>query len=171
MADTLVLNADGAPVSLLPLSVVTWQDAIKYMVLDKATVLEWHDDWIVRSARWETKVPAVIIVKEYMKPKTAIRYSKQNVFLRDGYKCQYCGSSVNKRTATLDHVLPTAKGGKSVFENATTACSPCNSRKGHDHRIVPKNKPYKPTYWELMEKRKQLPFDFRHPSWEQYIKY
>jgi hypothetical protein len=66
MADTLVLNTDGSPVSMLPLSVITWQEAIRYMVLDKAIVLEWHDDWIVRSARWETPVPAVIMVKEYM---------------------------------------------------------------------------------------------------------
>jgi hypothetical protein len=63
MADTLVLNADGAPLSLLPLSTITWQEAIRYLVLDKATVLEWHDDWIVRSARWETRVPSVIIVR------------------------------------------------------------------------------------------------------------
>jgi len=171
MSDTLILNTDGAPMSLLPLSIINWQEAIRYMVLDKATVLEWHDDWVVRSARWETKVPAVIILKEYMKKKTHIRYSKQNVFLRDGFKCQYCGTDVNKRTATLDHVHPVSKGGKSVWENATTACSKCNSHKGHDTKMKPKTKPYKPTYWELVEKRKRMPFDLRHPSWAGYITY
>jgi len=169
MADTLVLNADGAPISLLPLSVITWQEAIKYMVLDKATVLEWHEDWIVRSAKWSTPVPAVIISKEYMKKKTHIRYSKQNVFLRDLYKCQYCGIGVNKRSATLDHVIPVAKGGKSVFENTVCACGPCNSRKGHDNKMKPKIKAYRPTYWELVEKRKEFPFELRHPSWSNYI--
>ena len=49
---TLLLNADMQPISLLPLSTVDWQEAIRYMVLEKAEVLEWHEDWIVRSARW-----------------------------------------------------------------------------------------------------------------------
>ena len=41
---TLMLNADGSPISYLPLSIISWQDAIKYMVLDKATVLEERHD-------------------------------------------------------------------------------------------------------------------------------
>ena len=83
---TLVLNSDGNPVSMLPLSIISWEESIKYMCLDKAHVLEWYDNWVVHSARWETRVPAVIMLREYMKPKTSIRFSKQNVFLRDGYR-------------------------------------------------------------------------------------
>ena len=108
MSDCLLLNSDASPVTMLPLSVIPWQDAIRYMVLEKATVLEWHEEWIVRSARWETPVPAVIILKEYYKKKGTIRFSKMNVFLRDNFTCQYCGVGVNRRTATLDHVLPTS---------------------------------------------------------------
>ena len=66
---TLLLNADMQPVSLLPLSVVDWQEAVRYMVLEKAEVLEWYDDWVVHSAHWETRVPAVLMLKEYQKPK------------------------------------------------------------------------------------------------------
>ena len=78
MSDTLVLNADGQPVSFLPLSTINWQEAIKYMVLDKANVLAWHDNWIVRSARWETPVPSVLMLHEYMKSKTTVRFSRAN---------------------------------------------------------------------------------------------
>jgi 5-methylcytosine-specific restriction endonuclease McrA len=166
---TLVLNSDGNPVSMLPLSVVSWEESIKYMVLDKAHVLEWHDDWIVHSASWETCVPAVIILREYMKPKTSIRYSKQNVFLRDGYRCAYCEAEVTKRTATLDHVLPVSHGGKTTFENTVTACGPCNARKGNNKKIVPKFKPYKPNYFQLIEKRRRMEFDLAHPSWAAYL--
>ena len=67
MADTLVLNADGLPVSYLPLSTVQWKEAVTYLWLDKVTVLDWYDDWIVRSASWETRVPAVIMMKEMMR--------------------------------------------------------------------------------------------------------
>lgn len=169
MSDTLVLNADGAPVSYLPLSVIDWQEAIRYMVLDKANVLEWHENWIVRSARWETQVPAVIMLRDYMKPKSTIRYSKSNVFLRDGYKCAYCEKQLLKKECTLDHVLPISHGGKTTFENTVTACGPCNAGKGNNKKIRPKFKPYKPDFYELVNKRKRMPFNLRHEAWAQYI--
>jgi len=169
MSDTLLLNADGAPVSFLPLSVINWQDAIKYMVLDKASVLEWHENWIVRSANWETPVPSILILREYMKPKTSIRYSKGNVFLRDNYTCAYCSSKLEKRECTLDHVVPTSHGGRTTFENTVCACGPCNANKGNNKKIVPKFKPHKPEFYELVNKRKRMPFQVRHEAWRAYI--
>jgi 5-methylcytosine-specific restriction endonuclease McrA len=166
---TLMLNADGAPVSWLPLSVIPWEEAVKYIVLEKATVLEFYDDWIVHSANWETPVPAVMILREYEKRKTSIRYSKHNVFLRDGYVCQYCGDDVSKKTATLDHVLPVSHGGKTTFENTVCACATCNANKGNDKKIVPKHKPFKPTYFQLVDKRKKQKWDIPHPSWANYL--
>jgi len=170
MSDTLLLNADAQPVSYLPLSTLCWQDAIKYMVLEKGRVLEWHDNWIVHSATWETPVPSIIMLTEYMKPKHTVRFSKSNVFLRDGYKCQYCGDHLDKRECTLDHVLPVSKGGKSTFENSTTACGPCNAGKGANHKVKPKNKPYRPDFWELVSRRKAMGFQVRHEAWMDYIK-
>jgi len=170
MSDTLLLNADGAPVSFLPLSTITWQDAIKYMVLDKATVLAWHDNWIVHSATWETAVPSILILKEYMKPKTSIRFSKSNVFLRDNYTCAYCGCDLEKKACTLDHVLPTSHGGKTTFENTVTACGPCNAGKGNNKKIKPKFKPHKPDFYELVNKRKRMPFQVRHNEWLEYLR-
>lgn len=169
MPDCLLLNADGSPTSMIPLSTISWQEAIHYMVLGKVTVLDWHEDWIVHSANWQTRVPAVVILKEYSKKKTHVNYSKKNVFLRDGFRCQYCGCDVSKRNATLDHVLPVSLGGKSTWENTTTACNPCNALKGNDKRIKPARVPHKPTYWELVECRKKLKFDLRHPSWEAFL--
>lgn len=175
MSATLLLNSDGSPVSVIPLSVISWKDAIGYIVADTATVLEWHDNWVVHSARWETKVPAVMILKQFSRKKIGVRYSKQNVFLRDAYICQYCGISVTRNTATLDHVIPVnhnvpglAKG-KSTFENTVCACSTCNANKGNNHKIVPKVKPVKPTYYQLVAQRKKLPFELHHPSWAMYL--
>jgi hypothetical protein len=165
----LILNSDASPVSLLPLSTISWEEAVRYLVSEKAIPLEWHEDWVVRSERWSTKVPAVMILKEYQKKKTAIRFSKHNVFLRDGYACQYCGDDVSRKTATLDHVLPTSHGGKTTFENTVCACADCNANKGNDKKIVPKFKPYKPTYFQLAEKRKKLKWDVQHPSWINYL--
>ena len=167
---TLLLNADMQPVSLLPLSVVDWQEAIRYMVLDKVKVLEWHDDWIVRSARWETRVPAVMMLTVYQKPKHTMRLSKRNIFLRDGYHCQYCGIEVTEATATLDHVHPVSQGGKTPWENSTTACKPCNYKKAaHVGKYKPKQMPYKPSFWDLVAKRKIKGYHMGHSSWEYYL--
>jgi len=170
MADTLLLNFDAQPVSWLPLSVITWQEAVKYLVLEKARVLEYYEGWVIHSASWETQVPAVMMLTEYMKPKRYVRFSKANVFLRDDYKCQYCGKELSHKDCTLDHVLPLSHGGKSTFENSTTACHPCNSNKGNNKRVKPKHLPYKPDYWELVAKRKGQQYQIRHESWESYIK-
>jgi len=169
VSNTLILNADASPISLLPLSVISWEESIRYLVSDKATVLEWYEDWVVHSERWKTNVPAVMILKEYQKKKTGVRFSKQNVFLRDTYICQYCGDPVSGKSATLDHVLPVSLGGQTTFENCVCACSQCNANKGNDRKIVPKIKPIKPTYFQLVDKRKKMKFDLRHPSWAMYL--
>ena len=171
MADTLLLNADGNPVSYMPLSTLTWEDAIKYMVLDKADVILYHENWIVRSARWETQVPSVMMLREYMKPKMAVRFSRTNVYLRDNCQCQYCGTSIDRKEATLDHVLPVSKGGKSTWENCTTACAPCNASKSDKQKgWKPKIKPYKPDFYELVNKRKRQAFNVRYTEWLQFIR-
>ena len=157
------------PVSLLPLSVVDWQESIRYLVLNKVEVLEWYEDWIVRSERWETRVPAIIMLHDYQRPKSTMRLSKRNIFLRDEYTCQYCGVQVSDQSATLDHVHPVSQGGKTTWENSTTACKPCNYRKAASTKMKPKNKPYKPHFWDLVEKRKKRGFHFAHPSWANYL--
>ncbi len=157
------------PVSVLPLSTITWQESIKYMVLEKADVLLWHENWIVRSARWETQVPSVIMLRDYMKVKNSIRFSRNNVYIRDNGQCQYCGSHIERKDATLDHVTPIAKGGKTTWENCTTACSPCNATKSDKAGWKPRLKPYKPDYYDLVNKRKKFPFQVRNQDWLQFI--
>ena len=169
MSDCLVLNADGAPISVLPLSVVDWQEAIKYLVLEKAHVLAWHENWIVHSEYWSTPVPSIIMLKDYMKSKNGVRFSKANVFLRDLYTCQYCTETLTKKDCTLDHVHPISLGGKSVLDNSVTACGPCNARKSNSTKMKPRTKPYKPTYYELVNKRKQLPFQVKDKAWLEFL--
>lgn len=166
---TLILNKDAQPLSMLPLSTIGWQEAIRYLVSEKATVLEWYDDWIVHSARWQTAVPAVMILKEYHKKKNVMRFSKNNIFLRDEYVCQYCNTNVTIKNATLDHVLPLSHGGKNTWENCVCACSKCNINKGNNKKIVPKSKPVKPTYYQLVDKKRKLKWDIKHPSWAYYL--
>lgn len=169
MSDVLVLNADGQPVSYLPLSAVEWKEAITYLWLDKVTVLDWYDDWVVRSASWETRVPSVIMLKEMMRRRRQPRFSKTNVYIRDLYTCQYCNTLQPRNNLTLDHVLPISKGGKTQWENIVAACSPCNARKGNKTHMKPLITPYAPDYYDLVNKRKKITFDVKHPAWIQYL--
>lgn len=166
--DTLMLNKDASPISVLPLSAVSWREAIKYMCMDRVTVLEWYDDWVVHSANWETRVPAVMMVKDYVRKNKYPRFSKFNVTLRDKFQCQYCYTNVSTNTVTMDHVYPVSMGGRTSWENIVASCMSCNSSKG-SKLIKPKREPYKPTYYELVAIRKGLPFEIKHPSWEDYI--
>jgi 5-methylcytosine-specific restriction endonuclease McrA len=167
--DTLVLNADGQPVSLLPPSTIQWKEAITFLWLEKVNVLEWYDDWIVRSSTWETRVPAVVMLKQMYRRRRNPRFSKYNVHLRDMFVCQYCNSQFPQKELTLDHVQPISLGGKTSWNNIVSACNPCNSRKSNKTNIRPKTEPYQPSYYELVNKRKQLEFNIKHPSWSNWL--
>lgn len=169
MPDTLLLNADAQPVSFLPLSVVQWKESVLYLYHDKCDVLEWYDDWVVRSPSWETRVPAVIMMKEYIRKSNQVRFSKTNLYLRDMYTCLYCNQQFSKTHLTMDHVVPVSRGGKTSWVNVVSACRECNTKKGNKIGIKPIYKPYQPGYWELVRKRKQLPFTIKHPSWNTFL--
>jgi 5-methylcytosine-specific restriction endonuclease McrA len=175
--DTLLLNADGTPLSQIPLSVVSWQVAMRLMFLGKVNVLKEYDNWTVRSQHLELKVPSIVIMTEQVKWSKHLKYSRSNVYLRDDFTCQLqttrlckdVSGKVKLTELTLDHVVPRSKGGKTNWTNVCTSCKTCNSEKGNDDTIVPKKKPYKPSYYEILAKRKTLPIHIRDDDWRFYI--
>jgi len=169
LSHTLLLNADAQPVSYLPLSAIRWREAVTYLWLDKVTVLDWYDDWIVHSASWETRVPAVIMLKEMQRRRSKPRFSKANVHIRDLYTCQYCATPYTKNNLTLDHVTPISKGGRTSWTNIVVACGPCNVRKGNKTHMRPIREPRAPDYYELVANRKKLDMHVAHPSWKEYL--
>ena len=44
-------------------------------------------------------------------------------------KCYYCQVSLNTSTATMDHIVPISRGGRSVRGNVVPACKECNTQK------------------------------------------
>lgn len=165
MSDVLVLNSDFTPLSLMPLSIVTWQTAIKLMMLGKVTVIRYHENWVVRSPSTEFKVPSVVITTQYVRWKKDVTFNRQNVYLRDNFTCQYCGTKpTNTSDLTFDHVLPKSLGGTTDWLNVTTACRKCNSDKGNNPKIIPKRRPHVPSFFELLSKRKQMVL-LKDPHW------
>lgn len=179
MADVLLLNADGMPLSLVPLSVVDWQVAMRLLFTDKVKVLKNYDDWVVRSQHLEMPVPSIIIMSEQVKWAKTLKYSRTNVYLRDDFTCQLqitsrCRDKHGKShidELTLDHVVPRSHGGKTVWNNVTTCCKACNGEKGDDKTIVPKKAPVKPTYYQILAKRKTLPINIKDEDWKFYIQW
>lgn len=124
--DTLVLDSGYSPVAR-----VSWQRALTLLVEGKVEVVEQYEDWTVHSVTVEFKVPSVIrFLKKVFGRKRAIKFSRENVYARDGGRCQYCAEKVARPEATYDHVLPRTQGGQTRWENIVIACVPCNQRKG-----------------------------------------
>ena len=122
----LVLNADFRPLSYYPLSLWSWQDSIKAVFLDRVNIVSNYDK-TVRSPSFEIRLPSVVSLKSYVKPSRHPAFTRFNVFLRDRFSCQYCGS---REDLTFDHVVPRSKGGTTTWKNVVAACSNCNLRKG-----------------------------------------
>ena len=129
MPDCLILNKDGNPLSLMPLSVVSWQTAIRLLTTGKVRMVKEHAEWIVNSPSISMNVPSVLITSDYIKWNRHIKYNRNNVLLRDDYTCQYCGATGVE--LTIDHVIPKVLGGEDSWTNLVTACVKCNNKKGN----------------------------------------
>jgi len=103
----LVLNADYRPLSYYPLSLWSWQDAVKAAWLDRVQIVAEYDE-IVRSPTTEIRIPSVVVLRDYVKPQSTVAFTRFNLFLRDEFSCQYCGA---RGDLTFDHVVPRTRGG------------------------------------------------------------
>ena len=168
MSDTLLLNSNYEPISVLPLSVINWQHAIKLMYLGRIHVIETYPDWIIHSEKLSINVPSVAITKEYFNFKRNVNFTRYNMYLRDLYQCQYCEDTFDFDDLTIDHVVPISHGGKTEWTNCVTSCRACNWKKA-DKLLKPIRKPYKPDYWALAAALKHSPFRVKDPKWNQYL--
>src|SRR5262249_24777376 len=116
---------------MMPHKVIPWQTAITLLFLDKVEVLEEYEEEI-RSPSVALRAPAVVRLKKAIgSVKRGVKFSRLNVFTRDGFRCQYCGQRKRMSELNYDHVVPRDKGGKTIWENIVTSCYACNDRKGN----------------------------------------
>ena len=139
----LVLNQDNSPIS-----VCTIQRAFLLTYLKKSELVRPANGYKLHSVSEAFPMPAVIRLNRYVNvPYKGVALTRQNVFKRDNFTCQYCGTN---KDLTLDHVIPRSKGGKSAWNNLVTACKKCNAKKGNNtpERVGMKIKiaPFKPSY-------------------------
>lgn len=129
------LNADGSFIGEIPI-----RDAINLIFTQRAFIAEPSQRILHTSSQFFDKtrqwtIPGIIQLVKLSKNIFRIHapFSRQNLFIRDNFKCCYCGSSHN---LTIDHIIPKCHGGKTCWLNCVVACFECNQKKGN----IPLNK-------------------------------
>jgi len=135
--DVLVLSKTWEPMDR-----ISWEDAFIALFSGeangkKAEVIEYHDRHVVHSGSpngelREWRVPSVIRFVNVLVPELkGVRFSRENIYARDGGRCQYCGKHVKTDAWEYEHVVPRCRGGRTTWENIVVACTDCNQRKGN----------------------------------------
>ena len=178
---TLVLNRNWQPVNVATVAralVLVWNEAARVVDVADYQTFTWAD-WSklrprdgedsIRAIRLRLRVPEVIALVNYDRlPKLAVTFSRRNIFKRDRYVCQYCGSQPGTAELTIDHVVPRARGGESNWTNCVLACVACNKRKAdrtpHQAGMRLRKVPVRPT-WKPIYARDSV----RIESWSKFI--
>jgi 5-methylcytosine-specific restriction endonuclease McrA len=139
----LVLNQDSSP-----LMVCSVERAFVLVYLNKSELVRPANGHKIHSVTMTFPMPSVIRLNRYVHaPYKGVTLTRQNVFKRDSFECQYCGT---RKELTLDHIIPSSKGGLHTWSNLITACKRCNAKKGDytpEQAEMPlRKKPHKPTY-------------------------
>lgn len=172
----LVLNADFQPLSLMPLSLVSWQESIKAVYANRVSVVATYPSTFVRSPNAVFPLPSVVCLKKYKATASnkVAAFSRFNLSLRDGFRCQYCDTKLETHEVTFDHVLPRCLGGETSWSNVVAACERCNHRKGRkllrdisDMRLA--RQPIGPTNGDLQRRARDFPPQVLHDTWRSYL--
>ena len=165
----LVLNADFRPLSYFPLSLWTWQDAVKAAFLDRVSIVAEYET-VVRSPSMEIPIPSVVVLKDFVRPAKSVAFTRFNLFLRDAFTCQYCGANGDM---TFDHVVPRSRGGRTAWDNVVASCGPCNLHKGartlKQVGMSLRRKPRQPSPGELQNAGRRFPPNYLHDSWVDFL--
>lgn len=142
--DTLVLDQ-----SFQPIARVSWQRAITLLFNNKIEIVEEYEDKEIRSVSVSFKMPSIVRFLHAVKRKRKqVKFSRENVYLRDKGRCQYCSNRVARAESTYDHVLPKSKGGKTTWDNIVISCKGCNQKKANrtpeQAKMALKTKPIRP---------------------------
>ncbi len=129
-----------------------------------------RDEACVRTVSLKIKVPEVILLMDYDKiPRHEVTFSRRNLYRRDHFTCQYCGSTPGSHELSIDHVVPRARKGRTTWTNCVLACIPCNKRKGsrtlRQAGMRLRIKPAMPRWSPYV----QIPLFRKKQSWEKFV--
>lgn len=158
----LVLNQDYSA-----LSVCSATKAFLLVYLDKAELVSHAPNQHLRTIDAHYPMPTVIRLHRYVQvPYKGVMMTRQNIFKRDQHRCVYCNTHED---LTLDHVIPRSRGGRSSWDNLTTACKRCNAKKGdftpEEANMPMRQRPFKPSFIVFLRELSGVADD----SWLPYL--
>lgn len=174
---TLVLDANYTPVSLFPIENIPAEDAVTRLVNGTCHVVFEYDRPIL-TPTLEMNWPSVIARNSGdLANAQGVKLEVESLYYRDHGICAYCERPLSiKRhredSLTYDHVIPTAKGGWHGWDNIVASCGKCNHAKSDalpKGQWMPKTKPYIPTYWDLVSKRRKFPIIIPSEDWMHFL--
>jgi len=138
---------------------------------DSWRCVEVNGDGSVGTPDGAIRVPRVIVLQGYDRvPRRHVRYSRINIFARDNFTCQYCGSRPHRSKLNLDHVIPRALGGRTTWENVVCSCIDCNRRKGGrtpaQARLSLRRRPMKPSWTPMLT---HIGTRIRYDEWRPFL--
>ena len=124
----------------------------------------------VQGVRVKVRVPEVVVLRHFNGfPRRTVAFSRRNLYRRDNFTCQYCGSQPGTELLSIDHVVPRSRGGRSTWENCVLACLDCNKRKASrtldEAGLVLDRKPFRPAGGPAFE----ISLGTRRASWERFV--
>ena len=126
MEMTLVLNSAFEPISVVP-----WTRAMVLWAKGAVEIVSEHDVE-KRAVSFAFKVPSVIRLLRYIRThsrRATVPWTRANIYRRDSFTCQYCGTQEPSEDLTFDHVIPASRGGRKDWQNIVTCCLSCNRKK------------------------------------------
>jgi len=176
------------------LGVTDVKEAFKLLYSEKAAVMDQEynsytlDEWsfmttpftekVIRSISQEFPLPEVIRLLVFDQViEEEIVASRQNIFYRDKFTCQYCRKILAKNELTIDHVIPRSRREEfklsqeqiNDWPNIVSCCRSCNVRKNNrtpeEANMLLLKKPTKPK-----SVLKGFEFKKTKPSWRNYLR-
>ena len=154
-----------------PIQIISWQRASTLVTLDKVDVVEEYDT-LVRASSMVVQIPAVVrLRKAFRRHAKPVKFSRVNIYARDGYRCQYCGTKCAIDQLTYDHVIPRSRGGRTTWDNIVSCCYVCNANKANrtpaEARMTLRAAPTRPAWIPSVQIRvstKSIP-----DAWRDYV--
>jgi 5-methylcytosine-specific restriction endonuclease McrA len=133
---------------------------------------EYDGSDVIHTVAFSFRLPAIIVLRAYDRlPRQEVKFSRQTIFERDKFTCQYCAVRFEPRDLNLDHVIPREKGGKTTWENVVCSCIRCNTVKANklpgDANMWPMQEPRKPRWRPFFGPG--TPKRIEHSSWRHFI--
>jgi 5-methylcytosine-specific restriction endonuclease McrA len=172
MNKALLLNADYSPLHFI-------SNVRAYVMVHKgkAEIIDisgkpstWGET--IKTSGSEVESPATIrllnrVSRKWFSP----RFRKSAIYMRDNWTCQYCSAGLSKHNATIDHVMPRAKGGGTSWKNCVASCKNCNRIKAcrtpAEANMPLLTQPYEPKRIQLWDATRSPQW---HDDWSVFLK-